>query len=216
MKIISDKLSLSLITSLAHSLMYYVAKTLRLETINTEFYIEAKKRGENFIFAFWHNNFFIMPFIYNKYLPGAKISALTSRSRDGEYISRVLEKFNFCIVRGSSTRGGSEAIRLMAQELKNKKDIAITPDGPRGPRHEIQSGVITLSQISGCPIVPIGYTVEKKKVLHTWDKFVIPKPFSKGKLVLGDPIFIPKDANQHQKDALKNQLQNTLISFSEG
>ena len=206
---------LSIIPFLAYFLIKYISKTLRLKLINSEYVIEGKRKGQNYIFAFWHNQFFVMSYFYRLKLKDYSISVLTSFSRDGEYISRVIEKFGFKAIRGSTSRGGNTAIRLLLHQLHEGNDIAVTPDGPRGPCHRAQPGITTLAQLSGCAIIPVGYRAMHKKVLNTWDKFIIPYPFSLGKLIVGNPILVPREATDSQKEEARKRLQETLLSISE-
>lgn len=206
---------LSIIPALAYFLIKHISKTLRFELINAEPVIEGKQKGQNYIFAFWHNQFFVMPYFYQLKLSRFSISVLTSLSRDGEYISRVIEKFGFKAIRGSTARGGEIAIRLLLRQLQEGNDIAVTPDGPRGPRNQVKPGIITLAQLSGCSIIPVGYKVLHKKVLNTWDKFIIPYPFSPGKFIVGNPISIPRDISDTQKEEARIKLQELLLGISE-
>lgn len=207
-------MSLSGIPAIAYFLIKYISKTLRFELINAEPVIEGKRKGQNYIFAFWHNQFFVMPYFYRLKLQKFSISVLTSLSRDGEYISQVIEKFGLNAIRGSTTRGGEAAIRLLIRQLEEGNDIAVTPDGPRGPRLKVQPGIITLSQLSGCPIVPVGYRAAHKKILNTWDRFIIPYPFSSGKLIAGNPILVPKEASENEKHKYRAQLEASLSAIS--
>ena len=191
-----------------------MSSTLRLETNGIQPIIKGKKEGKNYIFAFWHNRFFIMPYYYIKAIGKYPISVLTSLSKDGEYISRLLHKFRFNTVRGSSSYKGEAALRILLRELEQGNDIAVTPDGPRGPRYEAQTGIITLASLSGCPIVPVGYNVLHKKTLHTWDRFIIPRFFSKGNLTIHSPIHVPKDISTTQKEEIRQNLEKILISIS--
>lgn len=207
-------LSLKVIPFTAYIIIKSISKTLRLEIINTAPTLQGKKEGKNFIFAFWHNNFFIMPYIYSCFLPGCKIAVLTSRSHDGEYISRVMEKFDFLPVRGSSSKGGKEALRLLLRQLETGNDIAVTPDGPRGPRHKVQPGIIALAQLSGRAIIPVAYKMDRKKTLNTWDKFIIPSLFSKGQFRVGQPITVPRNISSEQKEEYQKQLEGALLDLA--
>lgn len=199
----------SIFISIAYIIITTISKTLRLKIAG----IESILSDKNYIFAFWHNQFFIMPYYYRRMLGKRHISVLTSLSRDGEYISRLLHKFGFNTVRGSSSYGGDQALRLLIRETEKGNDIAVTPDGPRGPRHVVQTGVITLASLTGCPIVPVGYRVNKKKTLNTWDRFIIPCPFSRGKLTIARPIYIPKDISDQEKEGIRRVLEDTLLSL---
>lgn len=205
---------LRLIPFIACLIIKSISKTLRLKISGIEEIIQYKIKGKNYIFAFWHDQFFIMPYYYRKILGKSNISVLTSRSRDGEYISRLLHKFRFNTVRGSSSYGGETALRMLIREIENGNDIAVTPDGPRGPRHIVQTGAITLASITGCPIVPVGCKAYYKKTLHTWDKFIIPYPFSGGLFTISSPIYVPKDIPDQVKEEIRQKLENILLSIS--
>lgn len=203
-----------IIPTIAFIIIKLISKTLRLKIIGAEPIIEGKKEGKNYIFSFWHNQFFIMPYCYIKALGKHSISVLTSLSKDGEYISRLLQKFGFSTIRGSSSYRGEFALRTMIRELEKGNDLAVTPDGPRGPRHIVQAGIITLAALTGCPIVPVGYKVKNKKILNTWDRFVIPYPFTRGLLNVGTPIYIPKDISDLEKEEMGQKLEKILLSIS--
>lgn len=210
-----QKLLFNGLTGLAYFIIKNISRSLRFKIVNADYVIEEKKKGGNYIFAFWHNQFFAMPYFYCLKLGEFSISVLTSLSRDGEYISRVIEKFGFNAIRGSSSRKGNTAIRLLIRQLQGGSDVAVTPDGPRGPRHEVQPGIITLAQLSECPVIPVGYQVNRKKALNTWDKFIIPLPFSSGKFIIGNPILVPREATDTQKEEYRKELQKSLLSISE-
>jgi lysophospholipid acyltransferase (LPLAT)-like uncharacterized protein len=167
-------------------------------------------RGKSRIFAFWHNRFLMMPYLY-KSLRGTKnICVMTSRSRDGQYITDVLDGFDFATARGSSSRGGQAALREMTSLIKKGYDIAITPDGPRGPCYRVQPGIILLAQISGIPIIPATYDVKRKKRLASWDRFIIPHLFTKGVLVFGDPFTVSKKADEEERERKRLELETIL------
>jgi len=131
------------------------------------------------LWAFWHNKLFVMPRLFERYFPGRLGAALASASKDGEIISAFLERFGIRAIRGSSSRGGGRALIEMKRAIEAGYIMAITPDGPRGPRYSISPGVIKLAQITGGLILPIHVTYSSYWQLKTWDGFMIPKPFSR-------------------------------------
>ncbi|MEI8108481.1 MAG: lysophospholipid acyltransferase family protein [Verrucomicrobiota bacterium] len=131
------------------------------------------------LWAFWHNKLFVMPRLFERYFPGRLGAALASASKDGEIISAFLERFGIRAIRGSSSRGGGRALIEMKRAMEAGYIMAITPDGPRGPRYSISPGVIKLAQITGGLILPIHVTYSSYWQLKTWDGFMIPKPFSR-------------------------------------
>ena len=131
------------------------------------------------LWAFWHNKLFVMPRLFERYFPGRLGAALASASKDGEIISAFLDRFGIRAIRGSSSRGGGRALIEMKRAIEAGYIMAITPDGPRGPRYSISPGVIKLAQITGGLILPIHVTYSSYWQLKTWDGFMIPKPFSR-------------------------------------
>ena len=136
------------------------------------------------IWAFWHNSLFVIPHLLNHYLSHRPGSALTSASRDGEMLAAFLERFNVRPIRGSSSRQGAAALLEMKRLIEQGFDVAITPDGPRGPRYHLNPGVITLAQKTGALIMPIRVHYSRCWRLKTWDSFEIPKPFATVNIVL--------------------------------
>jgi len=145
------------------------------------------RQGEDVIYAYWHS--FILVPVYTARNLGIKV--LISQHRDGEYIAQVIERFGFSTIRGSSTRGGTKALLKLIKNPNDRATLAITPDGPRGPRFVVQPGIIFLGQKTGLPIIPVSLGLTSYWELPSWDKFRIPKPFSKAALIYGDPINIP-------------------------
>lgn len=147
------------------------------------------------IFAFWHNRILMLPYFFRKYGKHRRVTVMISRSRDGQLITEVAERFNVKTARGSTSKHGQTAYRQLFRGLtQNHSDVAITPDGPRGPRCKVQPGILMLAQQSGYPIIPITYHLSKKIEFNSWDRFQMPLPFSRCKLHIGKPFYIPADA----------------------
>ncbi len=143
------------------------------------------------IYAVWHNRLALTPMWYRRMLPPeARLVCLISASGDGETLVSAMDVFRIEAARGSRSRGGSEAMRTMLQRLKEGCDIGFTPDGPRGPRYEVQPGVASLARLSGAPIVPVCFNVSWKYKLKSWDKFQVPLPFTKFILHIREPIWV--------------------------
>lgn len=141
-----------------------------------------------YIIAFWHENMLLAA--HHFAMP--EISVLISTHSDGQLIAEIIERLGFRTVRGSSTRGGTEAMRQMLR-LSRESIIAISPDGPRGPRRQVQPGLVYLAGKTGLPIAPMGVAYNKLWRANSWDQFAIPKPFSKGYLVWGPAIHVPRN-----------------------
>jgi len=164
------------------------------------------RQGENVIFAFWHS-FMLVP-AYTARNLGIKI--MISQHTDGEYITRVVERLGFTTIRGSTTRGGAKALLKMIKDSKEGTVLAITPDGPKGPRFIVQPGIIYLSQKTGFPIIPASLGLASYWELPSWDKFRIPKPFSKAALICGEPIHIPPKLNKSEVEEYRILLEKRL------
>ena len=205
---------LRLIPAAAYFIIKSIAVSLHLNITGTQAIINGRAKGQNYIFAFWHNRFLMMPYYYVKLAKDPSISVLTSRSKDGEYISRLLHKFGFHTVRGSSSSGGKTALRMLIREIEKGYDVAVTPDGPRGPRYIVQTGIITLASLTGCQIVPVSYNVLHKKALSTWDHFIIPYPFSGGTFRVGPPLTIPRNITDLQKETFRKELETRLRALT--
>ena len=131
---------------------------------------EAQRLGKPYILAFWHGRLFLMPYAY----PGRNIAILISEHRDGEIISRTMERFGFVTARGSTTRGGAVGLRDIVRRIRSGFDAAFTPDGPRGPRGVAQPGVIAAARLSGAPIVPVTFSCSKKNFSDRGTGFSFP------------------------------------------
>lgn len=139
---------------------------------------------------------------------------LISAHSDGQLIARAVAYFGIQTIQGSSTRGGGEALRTLVRKLKSGESVGITPDGPRGPRMRASDGAITLARLSGVPILPASISVSRRKVLDTWDHLIVPMPFGRGAMVWGDPITVPRDADDALLAQLKDQLEVALNNVS--
>jgi lysophospholipid acyltransferase (LPLAT)-like uncharacterized protein len=170
----------------AFFLIKFLQWTMNIEEVNGERIRGLWERGENAIGVFWHGRLLMTPLVYG----GRGLQILISRHRDGELTSRTVRYFGLGTIRGSSTRGGIAGIKGLVRALQKGYDVAIAPDGPRGPRCKVQPGVIQVAKLSGRPIFPFTFSATPRKVLHTWDRFIIPLPFSRGVFVWGEPIWV--------------------------
>ncbi len=162
------------------------------------------------IMAFWHSSQLVLAYAGR----GQGIQVLISQHADGEYIARVIKGMGFGVVRGSSTRGGSRAMINMVREAERGNFLAVTPDGPRGPREEVQPGVIFLAKKTGLPILPVGLGYSNCWRLPSWDGFRIPKPFSKVIIAVGEPIIVPSELGDDELEDYRRTLEKTLNGLS--
>ena len=191
-----------------------VYKTSKVNLKNRKKIENLLERNESFIYSFWHDQLLMCPLTWQS---NSSIKVLISKHRDGDIIAQLISNLGFEAIRGSThktnkikNKGGLLSARKMIKSLKNGISIGISPDGPKGPRHKVSDGILSISRLSKSVILPVGIGFKKKWVLNTWDKFIIPKPFNEITVVWGDPISaITNEKNNHQlKIKLENKMNN--------
>jgi len=175
--------------------------TLRIRAVGVDALAPRWRAGQPLIYAVWHGRIVMMPWL-NAWLRrtrGARRAAvLASRSRDGEVVSRYVARFGLATIRGSSSRGGAGALRQLVATVRAGEDVAVVPDGPRGPRRQLQPGVVTLAALTGAPIVPLAFAARPAHRLASWDEQLVPWPFARSVLVFGETIAVPRDADRQR------------------
>ena len=169
------------------------------------------------IYCTWHNRLVLclIGYEYTTTLKPAKgLAALVSASKDGAFLSGILECFSVEPVRGSSSRRGPQALLELTTWAEKGYDLAITPDGPRGPRYVVQEGIMYLAQVTGLPIVPFAYNAKWKLQLKSWDRFQIPLPFSRCEMVLGKASRVPREASDAERELLRQALEQELKNIT--
>lgn len=167
--------------------------------------------GKPFILAFWHGHLLMMPKCWDLSKP---MHMLISQHRDGQLIARVIGHFGLGTAAGSSTRGGSAALRQMLKALKAGEYVGITPDGPRGPRMRATAGIVNVARMAGVPVIPCAYSCRPRKQLNSWDRFQIALPFAKGVIAWGQPIAVPKDLDDAGLDAARQQVEDAMNALA--
>ena len=175
MKKVLHKITIAIAPYIAALFIRLLVMTMRIAYINFEKIQNDWQNGKNVIIAFWHGRLMMMPHVYR----GRGISILVSQHRDGELIARTVGNFGIDSVRGSSTRGWLGGVKGLLNEIKKGRDIAITPDGPRGPRFNVQMGIVHLAKITGLPIVPMTFGASKKKHLRAGMLLLYRIPFQR-------------------------------------
>ncbi|RXK04722.1 lysophospholipid acyltransferase family protein [Halarcobacter bivalviorum] len=167
--------------------------------------------NESFVVAFWHGELLMQPFNYRKLKLNGKVSALISQHKDGEAITRTVEYLGIHSIRGSSSKGGAKALISAIKEIKAKNDVAITPDGPRGPRHSVADGIVAISKKTNARILIFNYKATKYWQFNSWDKFVLPKPFGTLEFFIQEPLDISNMEMEEAKKLIKEKmLENAM------
>ncbi len=159
-------------------------------TCKKRFYFQTNGSSTPSIYAMWHGEILMLSFAYLHYTRRKNIDAIISQHADGDIVARFLTLQGGGVLRGSSSRGGREVFQMALQSLKSGRDIAITPDGPRGPRHSVAHGVASLALHTKAPIITMNYKASSFWTLKSWDAFCIPKPFSTLEFYFGDPFYV--------------------------
>jgi lysophospholipid acyltransferase (LPLAT)-like uncharacterized protein len=198
-----QRLSLWLISWAGYLAIRMIGPTLRV-SITYEPGSEDEPKTRPAIYCFWHRCVFAAAYLFRN----TDIRVLTSRSYDGEYIARIIERLGFRAVRGSSSRGAVQSLRELQRELEDGAFVAFTIDGPRGPRYVAKPGPIHLARMTGAPIFSFYVAVEKAWILRTWDAFMLPKPFSRIHCYVRSPIRVAADAKHEQSLArMQSELE---------
>lgn len=199
------------------ALVRAVAATLRYRWTDRSGCFAGESPGPG-IYCVWHNRLALCLIQYKHYVknythtPG--LAALVSASKDGGFLAAILECFGVQPVRGSSSRRGPQALLELTSWAERGYDLAITPDGPRGPCGVVQEGVIAIAQVTGLPIIPASYRLGWKWRAKSWDRFQIPLPFSHCEMLVGKPVRVPREASDAEREALRQQLEQTLKDLS--
>ncbi len=205
-----------MIGTLLRIVISFVGSTLRWR-VEDPAGLLANTPSRPMIFAFWHNRIFLMPYLFRKHWATRqhdRVAVLVSASKDGEKLARVLSAFRLLCVRGSSRRRGEQALRELTGLVQDGYDAGITPDGPRGPKYRVQSGVIDLAQLTEAPIVPVSYTLSRKITFNSWDNFMVPLPCGRAVLRIGALITVPGDADEQLRENKRLELENILQTLS--
>ena len=197
-----------------HRLLQAWARTLRF-TIDDRAGLIGTPPNERYIGALWHNRLLLFPFVLKRYLPARRGAALISASRDGAILADLIERFDFEVVRGSSSRQGASAIRELSEVIASGRDVVITPDGPRGPAYQLGQGIIYLAQQSGAEVVPVNMEYSSSWRVKSWDRFILPKPFSKVRVILAPPHRVAATSTEEEFERERVRLQEVMMQLVE-
>ncbi|OIN99219.1 MAG: hypothetical protein AUJ51_13240 [Elusimicrobia bacterium CG1_02_56_21] len=195
----------ALLSALAWLYVQLVAKTSRIKIKGQKDYPGAA------IYALWHRQEVLMIYLHRN----RNICGMVSKSKDGEYMARILKRFGFTFVRGSTTSGGIMALRGLIKAAREGYSVAITPDGPKGPIFKVQPGIVYLAQKAGIPIIPAACALSRKKILRSWDKYQFPLPFNRIEAVYGEPFSVSETDDVQTKSAELEDTLNALTTEAE-
>lgn len=197
-----------------------VRATSRWEIRGGEYPESYWSQNRPFVLAFWHGRLLMIPSIWRK---DRTIHMLISQHRDGELIARAMDPFGIQAVRGSGAKagkkdkGGSAALRIIVRQLKLDSYVGFTPDGPRGPRMRAGSGVVAAARLAKVPIIPVTYAIKRRRVINSWDRFIVPWPFNRGIYLWGEPIDVSDETETAEQAALRVEVAlNALCAEADG
>ena len=204
---------------LAATAIFFVVKTLSMTWRKScQMSPEFKRGGTGpVIFSCWHNRLAVSMVANFDFAvdfwraPG--LAAMISASRDGGLLAAVLQKFRVQAVRGSSSRRGPQALLEATTWLEKGYNLAITPDGPRGPKYQVQDGIISLAQLTGIPIIPVSISIHGKICLKSWDAFQLPLPFARCKFYFTNPVFVPRELTENDRARIRDEIVCGMAKF---
>ncbi len=199
------------LTRIAAAYIRLVWRTGRWSVRNPSAITDLIDRGQPFIACFWHGRMLMMPNLW----PGtATMNVLISRHRDGLFISRTMEHLGLGTIAGSSSKGGAGALMAMVRVLRRGEYVGITPDGPRGPRMRVAPGAAAAARLSGAYLLPMCYSARWRIVSGSWDRMVIPLPFTRGIIAVGTPIIVPESADTVETERFRLRLESEMIALT--
>jgi len=205
-----SRIALVLAPRLARGLILALRVSMKWTQVNKESVLGLHRAGRPYVHAFYHDQLLMMTYSYLGQARGRRLAVLSSRHRDGEYVSRTLERFGHTMIRGSTGRGGVGGLRELIRHLRAGEDVAIAVDGPRGPRHLVSPGVIETARLGRAPIVPVAFAASRVATFRSWDRFQVPWPFAHGVFVYGDPVQVPTESGRVSMEKARSDLQGRL------
>ena len=205
---------------LAARLVYVLLRVLRFTwrvRVSDPHGVMDVARDQPFILCAWHNRIIYALFATRDVIrpkTGRKVAAMVSASSDGAFTVEIMRAFGIVPIRGSTSRRGRQALLELSRQARAGLHLAITPDGPRGPCHEIQEGILSLSQVTGLPIVPLGCEAGRKVRFKSWDRFQLPWPLTRCDFVFGEPMAVPRRVTGAERAILKGELKRRMAEIN--
>ena len=211
-KLFRSRAFLRVVSHLVHALLWLIyLSNKRQMNIAPESALYAAGE-QNAIYCFWHGRLLMQPFIVPR---GRLMRVLISQHRDGEIITQIIKRFGVKTARGSRGKATTAALRDMQAYVQHGDNLGITPDGPRGPRHEAAMGAVWLAKTTGLPIIPVTMSASKAKIFSSWDRFLLPKPFGRLYYQVAAPLYVSTDADDTAMEQARSQLQNILNDITQ-
>jgi len=185
--------------------------TLRVEYIGADALRDRWARGEQAIISFWHNRLLMLPVVAD----GRPVCIMVSRHRDGEIATNLLGAWGVTTVRGSASRGAVTGFLRLVDAYRHGHNLAVLPDGPRGPRYVAKPGVVHLAKAVGGPIYPMAYAATRAWRLRSWDRLIVPLPFARVLIEVGEPLAVPPHASAEQLEDCRSELERRLAALTE-
>lgn len=197
--------------------IYAVGRSLRLRILGMDRVRQLLQSEKPLIWALWHGRHFILVDRFRHYTMKSreKGCVMASRSRDGELLAGILSRFGYAVVRASSSKGATAGFLQMKSIMEQGCDTVIAVDGPRGPREIVKSGVVLLAQKTGAAIIPVSASAKRSKFISSWDKYLIPCPFTQAIAVFGNPVSVPSDADHAQLESARLRLEQELNAITQ-
>jgi lysophospholipid acyltransferase (LPLAT)-like uncharacterized protein len=194
---------------LIHLYIRFVHWTSRWTVEGAQIPRALRQQGRPFILAFWHGRLLLIPMAWQTLAP---MHMLISGHRDGRIIADAVRHFGIDSIAGSSTAGGTAALRAMVRHVRHGDCVGITPDGPNGPAMRASIGIVAAARLAKAPIIPITYATSRRRILASWDRFHFPYPWSRGVYLWGEPIAVPADADEAALETLRRNVEERMIA----
>lgn len=197
------------IGALGRRLLAVWLRTCSIRVLGRDEYARVRREGRPVIFLTWHGRLLFVPYFFRK----RRVAALVSPSRDGEFIARIGRGWGFRLIRGSSSHPIIKAWADMLRELRRGGELVIIPDGPRGPDRQLKAGALKLARDTGALLVPFSFSASRKRFLKSWDRFLLPCPFSRIVAIYGRPLAVPAGADEEALEARRREVEGALVAL---
>ena len=195
---------------ITHCYIRFVYMTNRWSVEGGDWALRLTREGKTFIVAFWHGRLLMMPLAWHGLTP---FHMLISAHRDGRIIAGAMTYFGIETIAGSTSRGGSSALREMLKRLREGGSIGITPDGPRGPAMTVSIGIVNIARVAGVPIVPLTYATSRRRLLPTWDRFHLALPFGRGVYLFDEPVEIAAELDEVGLENARRAIETRMVEM---